>query len=151
MNLVSDPNAGDTPDWRHTVNVDELLAREGIQYTMAIYNNEGDRGRLEGLASAFAEDGVLEAGVGEPLVGRAAIVAGLMGGVTSRRDERVGTGTKPLVRHHLTTKRIDVLSPTEAQSFTAAPTPIVGSRSMIAGCSLIARSRSTGMRPTRRW
>ena len=100
------------------MDIDELLAREGIKYTMAIYNNEGDRGRVEGLASAFVEDGELQPGEGETLVGRQGIAEGLMKGVAERRNERAGTGSKPLVRHHLTTSRIDILSPTEAKSFT---------------------------------
>ena len=43
---------------------------------MSIYNTEGDRGRLEGLASAFVEDGVLETPTGV-FEGRVAIVEAL--------------------------------------------------------------------------
>lgn len=100
------------------MNIDEMLAREAIRYTMAIYNNEGDRGRLEGLASAFMPDGVLETGADEPYVGRDAIIAGLSAGVQSRRATGADKGFKPLVRHHLTTSRIDMVSPSEATSFT---------------------------------
>src|SRR5437868_6381329 len=39
---------------------DQLLAREEIAHTQAVYNTEGDRGRIDGLLATFIDDGVLE-------------------------------------------------------------------------------------------
>ena len=94
---------------------EQATAREAIRHTMSIYNTEGDRGRLEGLASAFFEDGVLETPTGTHR-GRAAIVEGLSGGVLRRaRDPKGGVG---FVRHNLTTSRIEFDSGTEARCWT---------------------------------
>lgn len=94
---------------------EQATAREAIRHTMSIYNTEGDRGRLEGLASAFFEDGVLETPTGTHR-GRAAIVDGLSGGVLRRaRDPKGGVG---FVRHNLTTSRIEFDSDTEARCWT---------------------------------
>ncbi len=94
---------------------EQATAREAIRHTMSIYNTEGDRGRLEGLASAFFEDGVLETPTGTHR-GRAAIVEGLSGGVLRRaRDPKGGVG---FVRHNLTTSRIEFDSDTEARCWT---------------------------------
>jgi hypothetical protein len=94
---------------------DQAIAREAIKHTMSVYNTEGDRGRLDGLASAFFEDGVLET-ENETLHGRAAIAEGLGAGVTTRASEPgrdVG-----FVRHNLTTSRVEFRSDTEANSWT---------------------------------
>ncbi len=93
----------------------QALAREAIRHTMSIYNTEGDRGRLEGLASAFVEDGVLETPTGV-FEGRVAIVEALRGGIAQRaRDPARRTG---FVRHHLTTSRIEFVSASEARCWT---------------------------------
>ena len=94
---------------------EQATAREAIRHTMSIYNTEGDRGRLEGLASAFFEDGVLETPSGT-YQGRAAIVEGLSGGVAKRAsDPKGGMG---FVRHNLTTSRIEFDSDAEARCWT---------------------------------
>ncbi|MDE0062429.1 MAG: nuclear transport factor 2 family protein [Gammaproteobacteria bacterium] len=94
---------------------EQALAREAIRHTMSIYNTEGDRGRLEGLASAFLEDGVLETGSGT-FRGRAAIVEGLGTGIAKRAgDPERGVG---FVRHNLTTSRIEFVSDSEARCWT---------------------------------
>ena len=94
---------------------EQATAREAIRHTMSIYNTEGDRGRLEGLASAFFEDGVLET-PSATYRGRAAIIAGLGAGVASRAgDPKRGVG---FVRHNLTTSRIEFASGAEARCWT---------------------------------
>lgn len=74
--------------------------REAIRHLMAVYNINGDRGRIEALAQAFSEDGAIEFS-GEETQGRDAIVA---------RLSRGGTRNAALLlsRHHLTTSLIEL-------------------------------------------
>lgn len=74
--------------------------REAIRHLMAVYNINGDRGRVDALGGAFAEDGVIEFS-GEATQGRAAIVARLSAGGT--RNPAL-----TLSRHHLTTSLIEL-------------------------------------------
>jgi SnoaL-like domain len=101
--------------------LDDLLIREAIRYTMSVYNTEGDRGRIDGLASAFCEDGVLDFNDGHQAVGREAIVAALSPDVDAKRSEQGRGGgrndVKPFLRHNLTTCRIE-LGDGEAHSWT---------------------------------
>lgn len=74
--------------------------REAIRHLMAVYNINGDRGRIAALGEVFAEDGVIEFS-GEATQGRAAIVARLStGGVRNPALD--------LSRHHLTTSLIEL-------------------------------------------
>lgn len=85
--------------------VDELLAREEIRVLLATYNSEGDRGNLEGLASVFAKDGVLEGGSGSfRAEGRAAIVE-VLSGRTSTRERDAGRRIT-FMRHHLSSSLV---------------------------------------------
>ena len=94
---------------------EQAVAREAIKHTMSVYNTEGDRGRLDGLASAFFEDGVLETASGT-FSGHQAIVEGLGQGVAKRASSpEKGVG---FVRHNLTTSRIEFTSETEADCWT---------------------------------
>jgi hypothetical protein len=92
----------------------ELIARERIRDSLALYNWSGDAYRLSELASAFRPDGILEIRGREPLRGRAAIIAFLGGGDEqldddARRASRTvsadGPLTKRIVRHNLTNIR----------------------------------------------
>lgn len=85
----------------------ELVARERIRDTVALYNWAGDGLRLDDLASVFVDDGVLEVRGREPIVGRAAIVE-FFGGVAG------GSGVT-IVRHNVTNLRFLEVSPTEAR------------------------------------
>lgn len=76
----------------------ELAVRESVRQTLADYTAGTDRFRLHDLAACFAPDGVLQFTGAEPMVGPAAIEAGLaahLGGPTA--------GSVPLtyVRHHV--------------------------------------------------
>jgi hypothetical protein len=94
---------------------EELLAREDIRYTMAVYNTAGDRGRFEELASTFMEDGVLDGRDG-PVRGRSAIAKSL---VAARKVRLASPGRKiTFSRHNLTTSRIEFTSQTEADGWT---------------------------------
>ena len=79
--------------------LEEMLDREAIRKLMTHYNINGDRGRLDGLASCFAEDGVLEFGTGRG-VGPAQIAEALSSGALIEG--------LTLVRHNLTTSEIQV-------------------------------------------
>jgi hypothetical protein len=92
----------------------ELRARERIRDSLTRYTWSGDAFRLDELALAFCEDGVLEVRGREPFRGRAAIVEFLGGGAASgsdearraaRRAEAAASGTKRIVRHSVTNVR----------------------------------------------
>jgi hypothetical protein len=77
--------------------------REAIRHLMAIYNINGDRGRVAALAEVFAEDGAIEFS-GEVTRGRAAITERLSGGGgNSKRNPAL-----ELSRHHITTSLIEL-------------------------------------------
>ena len=98
------------------MNIEETLTREAIRYTMSVYTTAGDRGQMDEMMTAFAEDGALEL---EGIVsqGRDAIKERLMSGVTERRG-RFEAGQKVFLRHNLSTSRIELRSPTEADART---------------------------------
>jgi hypothetical protein len=101
-----------------SMGADEALAREAIRYTLSVYNSSGDRGRLDELAAAFAPDGILEFS-GSRFVGRAAIIEALGGTVElTHKSATAPDGPAPLVRHHLTTSRIELVNDREAQGWT---------------------------------
>ena len=93
-------------------------AREEIRYTQSVYNSEGDRGRFDGLASAFTEDGVLELDRGT-FQGHEAIKGALSGAVEAKRAQHeAGEAQKVFLRHNLTTSRIEFVSDEEANAWT---------------------------------
>ena len=97
----------------------ELVARERIRDTLALYNWSGDAFRLEELAAAFCEDGALEIRGAAPLRGRAAIVdflgGGSGGGDEERRAARLAeteaSGARRIVRHNVTNIRFLEVTP----------------------------------------
>ena len=101
----------------------ELVARERVRDTLATYNWSGDAFRLDALAGAFCEDGVLAIRGRDPLEGRAAIVAFLSGGTDAADDEARraarradGAPAGPtIVRHLLTNTRFLEVTPDEAR------------------------------------
>lgn len=100
----------------------ELLARERIRDSIARYNWSGDAFRLDELALAFCEDGVLEVRGQDPVRGRPAIVQFLGGGGAGDDDTRraalkaqaEASGVKRLVRHVLSNTRFLELTPEQA-------------------------------------
>ena len=98
------------------MNIEEMLAREAIRYTMSVYTTAGDRGRMDEMMTAFAEDGALEFD-GIVCQGRDAIIERLASRVTERRG-RFEAGQKVFLRHNLSTSRIELRSPTEADART---------------------------------
>ena len=89
----------------------ELTARERIRDTIARYSWSGDSLRVDELALAFCEDGVLEVRGGEPIRGRAAI-ADFIAGVGRRGA--ADTARPSIVRHNVTNVRFLELDPDRA-------------------------------------
>lgn len=100
----------------------ELAARERIRDSLALYNWSGDAFRLDELALAFCEDGVLEVRGQEPLRGRAAIVSYLGGGEggddearrRALREAAAASGVRRLVRHNVANLRFVELTRDQA-------------------------------------
>jgi hypothetical protein len=98
----------------------ELVARERIRDSLALYNWSGDGLRLDDLAQAFCEDGQLEVRGQEPHRGRAAIVAFLAGvagpgDAGTRRLEAERSGVRRIVRHNLANIRFLEVTPEHAR------------------------------------
>lgn len=101
----------------------ELDIRESVRQTLANYTAGTDRNRIEDVAACFAPDGALAFTGGEPMVGPAAIVAGLTAQVTRCAENPV-----PLthVRHHVSSVRFGLVTPdrVEVSSYFLALTNI---------------------------
>lgn len=102
----------------------ELVARERIRDSIALYNWSGDAYRLDDLSRAFCEDGELEVRGEEPRKGRRAIVEYLGGirGTGSGEDARAAmkaaaeaSGIKRIVRHNIANIRFLELTPAQAK------------------------------------
>jgi hypothetical protein len=90
----------------------ELAARERIRDTLARYAHCADTGRFAELVALFTEDGVLEIDGRPPLQGHAAIEAFL----TGTKTNIAANLTRPLIRHHVSSIRIEVQTPDEANA-----------------------------------
>jgi hypothetical protein len=105
------------------VEIWELSIRESVRQTLADYTAGTDHNRLDDIAACFAPDGVLVFSGGEPLVGPAAIVAGL-----GAQAGRFAKGPVPLthVRHHVSSVRFGSVTPdrVEVSSYFLAITNI---------------------------
>ena len=89
----------------------ELIAREQIRDLVAAYAQLADTGRFEALLELFSEDAVLRGGDQPEAHGREGIRAFLAGTASSLREVTAA----PLIRHHVSNLRIEVLSPERAQ------------------------------------
>jgi hypothetical protein len=96
------------------VDVSELIARESIRGTLSRYTFSGDRGLLDQLAECFTEDGVLELVDGWTARGREEILAR----TTAAVPMRDGVRRAPILRHHLTSQRIELTGPADARAWT---------------------------------
>jgi|ERR1035437_256075 hypothetical protein len=98
----------------------ELVARERIRDSLALYNWSGDAFRLSELASAFCTEGTLEIRGRTPLRGRKAILDFLGTSMLSDEAHRAALQTRPasgarrLVRHNVANIRFLELSQKEA-------------------------------------
>ena len=94
------------------MDVEELLALEGIRKTIAQYTDAGDNGRYEDLIPCYAEDGVFQIATGQ-WRGRGEIEAAL------RRMRAARDSAAPLLqRHHLGTCHIVLEGEDRARSVT---------------------------------
>ncbi len=97
----------------------ELSARELIRDTLARYTWSGDALRVDELALAFCEEGVLEVR-GQPAIEGRAAVAAFIGGVGNAADERViprnpKDQVRRIVRHNVANIRFTAITPTSAR------------------------------------
>ncbi|MBV6756240.1 nuclear transport factor 2 family protein [Rhodococcus opacus] len=100
----------------------ELVARERVRDTVAIYAHSGDRMRLADLAGCFTEDGVLEVKGRSTATGRRAIVEML----TPDPPDDVSNAAAPqFIRHFVTNLRFDSVGTAriETSAYFAVFTP----------------------------
>lgn len=96
----------------------EIQARVSMARTMALYATSVDSGEVDGVVAAFAEDARLEVSSGGVMTGRAAIEAFYARVIGPGRPDRDPGAPVPLLRHNLTTSRIDIESETRARGRT---------------------------------
>lgn len=94
--------------------LDEMLARDSIRYTLALYNNTGDRGAIDETVGCFTETGVLQLGDAK-YSGRQSILDYFKMIMSTAYLSGVNVGP---ARHHTTTSRIELTSAGEAQAWT---------------------------------
>ena len=89
-----------------------------IHHTMAVYCSSVDSGDVDGVVSAFMENGKLELSSGAKVAGRAAIRDFYAPIVGPDRPDRMPDGSIPLLRHNLTTSRVEFVDGDTAQGWT---------------------------------
>lgn len=97
---------------------DNSQARVQIQHTMAVYCNCVDSGDTDGVAGAFMAQARLELSSGTTATGREAIRAFYAAVIGPDRPDRLPDGSIPLLRHNLTTSRVEFLDDDCAQGWT---------------------------------
>ena len=97
---------------------DDVRARVAIAATMARYATSVDSGDAAGVARTFAVDARLEVSSGGVMHGRTAIGAFYDKVIGAGRPDRATGAPVPLLRHNLTTSRVDLESPTRARGRT---------------------------------
>ena len=100
------------------MSADHSLARVQIQHTMAVYCTCVDNGDAEGVAEAFMPAARLELSSGSKTTGREAIRALYTAVVGAGRPDRLPDGSIPLLRHNLTTSRVEFIDDDRAQGWT---------------------------------
>jgi len=90
----------------------ELSAREAVRHTIASYTYAADNGKFEDAAALFGRHGILEVqGIGGATAqGRDAVLQFF----TGVGGDVVTTAPPGRMQHHVTSVRVDVVSPTEA-------------------------------------
>lgn len=92
--------------------------RVQIHYTMAVYCNSVDGGDVDGVVSAFTDDAQLELSSGTKVRGKAAIRAFYLPVIGPDRPDRAAGEPIPLLRHNLTTSRVEFIDDNTAQGWT---------------------------------
>jgi hypothetical protein len=93
----------------------ELVARERVRDTLALYNWSGDAGRIADLTQSFCPDGELEVRGTATATGRDAIAEFLGGVAAPPADAAASPGVKRIVRHTLTNIRFTEVTQERAQ------------------------------------
>ncbi|MFM1854729.1 MAG: hypothetical protein RLZ83_38 [Pseudomonadota bacterium] len=96
----------------------EAIARVSITATMARYATSVDSGDAVGVAGTFTENARLEVSSGAVIHGRIAIEAFYDKVIGPGRPDRQAGAAVPLLRHNLTTSRIEMDSPSRARGRT---------------------------------
>jgi len=97
---------------------DQNADRVQIHHTMAVYCNSVDSGDVEGVVSVFLPEGRLELSGGTQAAGRDAIRAFYIPVIGPARPDRGPDGALPLLRHNLTTSRVEFVDPDTAEGWT---------------------------------
>ena len=92
--------------------------RVQIHHTMAVYCNSVDSGDVDGVVSSFTEDAQLELSSGTKVRGRPAIRAFYLPVIGPDRPDRAAGEPIPLLRHNLTTSRVEFIDDNTAQGWT---------------------------------
>jgi hypothetical protein len=100
------------------MNTNNSVARVQIQHTMAVYCTCVDSGDADGVARAFLPQARLELSSGTKVTGREAIQAFYAAVIGPDRPDRQADGSIPLLRHNLTTSRVEFQGNTTAQGWT---------------------------------
>jgi len=94
------------------MNLDDVLAREGIRDLVSRYNSYGDTGRFEPLFELFAEHAVMETGnAGEELTvydGRENVKR-IFTGAQGRMQDQAAAAGPSYIRHFTATHQIDLI------------------------------------------
>ena len=92
--------------------------RVQIHYTMAVYCNSVDSGDVDGVVSVFTDDAQLELSSGTKVRGKVAIRAFYLPVIGPDRPDRAAGEPIPLLRHNLTTSRVEFVDHNTAQAWT---------------------------------
>ena len=92
--------------------------RVQIHHTMAVYCSSVDSGDVDGVVSVFADDAQLELSSGTKVRGKAAIRAFYLPVIGPDRPDRAPGEPIPLLRHNLTTSRVEFVDENTAQGWT---------------------------------
>ena len=96
----------------------QSLARVQIAHTLSTYCNCVDSGDAEGVAGTFMPAAKLELSGGTHRAGREEILAFYEAVIGSGRPDRQADGSIPLLRHNLTTSRVEFIDEDRAQGWT---------------------------------
>ena len=92
--------------------------RVQIHHTMAVYCSSVDSGDVDGVVSVFTDDAQLELSSGKKVHGKAAIRAFYLPVIGPDRPDRAAGEPIPLLRHNLTTSRVEFVDDDSAQGWT---------------------------------
>jgi hypothetical protein len=83
------------------MNIDEMLIREAIRYTISRYISAIDRGKYEELADVFASDGTMTFGGHASLVGHDQIISSMRQGAERRGAYQPGNFQRHVLGHSI--------------------------------------------------